>query len=48
MKNFPVPVEMVAVNDKFGQSGDGMDLIAKYGLKDVNIAEAVLKVLKRK
>ena len=48
VKNFPVPVEMVAVNDKFGQSGDGMDLIAKYGLKDVNIAEAVLKVLKRK
>jgi transketolase len=48
VKNYPVPVEMIAVNDKFGQSGDAMDLIVKYGLKDINIAEAVLKVLKRK
>jgi transketolase len=48
VKNFPVPVEMIGVNDKFGESGEPMDLMVKYGLKDVNIVEAVLKVLKRK
>ncbi|MDR1522397.1 MAG: transketolase family protein [Endomicrobium sp.] len=48
VRNYPVPVEMIAVNDKFGQSGEGVDLIVKYGLKDINIAEAALKVLKRK
>ena len=39
---------MVAVNDTFGESGDPMDLMTKYGLRDVNIEEAVQKVLKRK
>ncbi|GHT59856.1 transketolase [Endomicrobiia bacterium] len=48
VKNFPVPVEMVGVKDKFGESGKAIDLMAKYELKDVNIADAALKVLKRK
>ncbi|MDR2252041.1 MAG: transketolase family protein [Endomicrobium sp.] len=48
VKNYPVPVEMVAVNDTFGESGDPMDLMTKYGLRDVNIVKAVQKVLKRK
>jgi transketolase len=48
VKNCPVPMEMVAVNDTFGESGDPMDLMTKYGLRDVNIVEAVQKVLKRK
>ncbi|MDR3253774.1 MAG: transketolase family protein [Endomicrobium sp.] len=48
VKNYPVPVEMIGVNDKFGESGDAMDLLSKFGLRDVNIADAVLKVLKRK
>jgi transketolase len=48
VRNCPVPVEMVAVNDTFGESGDPMDLMTKYGLRDVNIVEAVLKVFKRK
>ncbi|MDR0978043.1 MAG: transketolase family protein [Endomicrobium sp.] len=47
-KNYPVPVEMVAVKDTFGESGKPMDLISRYGLKDINIVEAVQKVLKRK
>ena len=46
--NCPVPMEFVGVNDTFGESGKPADLIVKYGLKDVNIAEAVKKVLKRK
>ncbi|WP_372519787.1 transketolase family protein [Candidatus Ruminimicrobiellum ovillum] len=46
--NSPVPMEFVGVNDTFGESGKPADLIVKYGLKDVNIVEAVKKVLKRK
>lgn len=46
--NKPVPMEFVGINDTFGESGKPSDLIVKYGLKDVNIVEAVRKVLKRK
>ena len=46
--NCPVPMEFVGVNDTFGESGNPADLIVKYGLKDVNIVQAVKKVLKRK
>ncbi|MCA6084795.1 transketolase family protein [Candidatus Endomicrobiellum agilis] len=48
VRNCPVPVEMVGINDRFGESGEPMDLMCRFGLKDVNIADAVLKVLKRK
>ena len=41
-------MEFVAVNDTFGESGSPADLMVKYGLKDVNIVNAVKKVLKRK
>ena len=46
--NKPVPMEFVGMKDCFGESGKSADLIAKYGLKDVNIVEAVKKVLARK
>jgi len=48
VRNCPVPMEFVGVNDTFGESGEPMDLMIKYGLKDVNIVKAVEKVLKRK
>jgi transketolase len=48
VKNYPVPVEMVGVADRFGESGEPLDLMSRFGLRDVNIADAVLKVLKRK
>ncbi|QEC51015.1 transketolase [Anseongella ginsenosidimutans] len=44
----PVPVEMVAVKDSFGESGKPAELMKKYGLSSVNIVEAVQNVLKRK
>ena len=44
----PAPMEMVAVNDSFGESGTPTQLLAKYGLGPENIVEAVSKVLKRK
>jgi transketolase len=44
----PTPLEMVAVNDSFGESGVPTDLLKKYGLNADNIVSAVQKVLKRK
>jgi len=47
-RELPTPVEMVAVNDSFGESGTPDQLMTKYGLDAVNIVDAVNKVLKRK
>ncbi len=44
----PTPLEMVAVNDTFGESGKPTDLLKKYGLSPENIVKAVEKVLRRK
>ena len=44
----PSPIEMVAVQDSFGESGTPDQLMEKYGLKDVNIIEAVERVIARK
>lgn len=46
--SFPVPMEMVAVNDRFGQSGTPEELLREYGLDAVDIVEAAMRVLKRK
>lgn len=48
VQEFPVPVEMVAVNDTFGESGKGPELYEKYGISKRYICDAVRKVLKRK
>jgi transketolase len=45
---YPTPIEMVAVNDVFGESGTPDQLMTKYGLDAVNIVEAAEKVIKRK
>ena len=44
----PTPIEMVGVNDSFGESGTPTQLLAKYGLSKENIVAAAEKVLKRK
>ncbi len=46
--NRPTPMEFVAVNDSFGESGTPAELMKKYGLDSSNIVEAVKKVMKRK
>lgn len=46
--NYPAPMEMVAVKDSFGESGDPEELLKKYGLGPNNIVDAVLKVISRK
>ena len=48
VRNMPVPMEMVAVDDKFGQSGTPDELLTKYHLDTPDIVEAVLKVIARK
>lgn len=47
-QKFPCPMEFVAVNDSFGESGTPDQLMTKYGLDSINIIEAVEKVLARK
>ena len=47
-KYSPAPMEFVAVNDKFGESGKPADLMKKYGLHSSNIVDATLRVLERK
>ncbi len=47
-EHFPSPIEMVAVNDSFGESGTPDELMAKYGLETPNIIAAVQKVMSRR
>lgn len=47
-RKLPTPLEMVAVNDKFGESGKPEELLTKYGIDTQNIVESVENVLKRK
>lgn len=47
-ENHPVPMEYVAVMDRFGMSGKPDELMKVFGIKDVNIVEKALKVVKRK
>jgi len=47
-QNYPVPIEFVGIQDKFGQSGTAEELIKHYGMDKDSIKEAVKKVLTRK
>ena len=44
----PAPIEMVAVNDSFGESGVPAQLMEKYGLTRKDIVKSVEAVIKRK
>lgn len=44
----PAPIEMVAVNDSFGESGTPDQLMKKYGLDTPDIIAAVQKVMSRR
>ena len=48
VRTHPVPVEMVAVWDRFGQSGKPAELMAAFGLKENDVVAAVERVLARK
>ncbi len=47
-QEYPAPMEFVAVNDTFGESGKGTELFDKYGVSSPHIVSAVKRVLKRK
>ncbi len=47
-RTVPVPQEFVAVNDSFGESGKGEELMKKYGIDAQGIIGATRKVLLRK
>jgi transketolase len=44
----PVPVEMVAINDTFGESGKPNDLLKKYNIDKPDVINAAEKVVERK
>lgn len=48
VQNYPVPVEMIGINDSFGESGEPEELMKKYGLTAEEIYKAALKSIKRK
>ncbi len=44
----PSPLEYVAVDDKFGESGKPDELLAKFHLDSIDIVEAAIKAISRK
>lgn len=47
-RKFPAPMEFVAANDSFGESGKPEELLAKYHMDTPDIVQAALKVMARK
>ncbi len=47
-RKMPSPLEMVAVNDTFGESGTGEELLTKYHINTLDIVEAAERVISRK
>ncbi len=47
-RNYPAPIEMIGVDDKFGESGTPEELMIAYGLDTTNIVDAALKSISRK
>ena len=47
-QNYPVPMEIIGVQDRFGESGEPNELLEKFGLTAENIIEAVKRVITRK
>jgi transketolase len=47
-RNYPSPLEMVGVNDTFGESGTPEELMVKYGLSAQNVVDAAKKAISRK
>ncbi|MEW5907729.1 MAG: transketolase family protein [Patescibacteria group bacterium] len=48
VRNFPVPIEFIGIQDRFGESGEPNELIEKFGMGSNDIINAVKKVIARK
>lgn len=47
-QNYPVPLKIVGVEDRFGESGEPNELMEKFGLTEAHIVKAITAVLKMK
>ena len=47
-EHYPVPLELIGVDDQFGQSGEPEELLNHYGLGSGAIKAAIHRVIKRK
>jgi transketolase len=47
-QHYPVPIEFIGVEDRFGQSGDPVELIEYYGMGTASIKEAARRAYARK
>ena len=47
-QHFPVPLKIIGVDDKFGESGEPEELMKKYGLTVEEIVKAVTSVIRMK
>ena len=47
-QNYPTPMEIIGVKDRFGESGEPNELLEKFSLTAKNIVEAVKRVITRK
>jgi transketolase len=47
-QHYPVPIEMIGMQDSFGESGEPAQLMKKFGMDTESIKAAIKKVLTRK
>jgi transketolase len=47
-QNYPVPLKIIGIEDRFGESGTTAELLEKFGLSKENIIKGVLHVLRLK
>ena len=47
-QNFPVPIKIIGVEDRFGESGEPNELLEKFGLTKEAIIKAVTSVIRMK
>ena len=48
LRTFPVPMEKIGIQDRYGYSGPGGELMDQFGLRASNLIEAVHRILLRK
>lgn len=47
-QNFPVPLKIIGIEDRFGESGEPNELLEKFGLTKEHIIKAVTSVIRMK
>jgi len=48
IEEYPVPLKMVGIKDKFGESAELKDLLIKYGLTSDEVVKASLEIINKK